>query len=413
MPLDPRSDIVARQYERWRYPAPIRDLADWTRHNWEWFDPVHAQRSLWPDRAYRPDLDILIAGCGTNQAAVFAFTNPQARVLAIDVSQASLEHQQFLKDRHGLRNLELKRLPIEEVAALGRDFDLIVSTGVLHHLADPPAGLKALGRCLRVDGVMGLMLYARYGRSGVAWLQSVFQDLRLGQDQASVELVKQALAQLPADHPAQAYLRHAHDLTADAAVVDTFLHGRERDYTVDDCVALVEAADLAFQGWLLKAPYYPHDPGGSASAFHARINALPERRIWSAMERIHTANACHFFMACRRERPQARYGIDFSAREAPDYVPIWRMRCGLQGAELHRPDWQLRLNPAQLAFAQGVDGHRSIRAIAAGVAQSSQAACSGAGELQAFGCQLFQALWRLDFVAMGLAPAAGEEPVSP
>lgn len=405
MTLDPRSDIVSRQYERWRYPAPIPDLTDWTRNNWEWFDPVHAHRCLWPDRGYRPELDILIAGCGTNQAAVFAFTNPQARVLAIDVSQASLEHQRFLRDRHGLRNLELMCLPIEEVAALGRDFDLVVSTGVLHHLVDPLVGLGALGQCLRVDGVMGLMLYARHGRSGVAWLQSVFQDLGLGQDQASVDLVKQVLAQLPADHPAQAYLRHARDLTADAAVVDTFLHGRERDYTVDDCVALIEAAGLNFQGWLLNAPYYPHDPSGPPSAFHARIDALPERRIWSVMERIHTTNACHFFMACRRERPRAGYGIDFSAPQALDYVPHWRMRCGLQGAQLHRPDWHFTLDPAQLAFAQGVDGRCSIRALAAAAAQDGRFERDGAADRQAFGRQLFQALWRLDFVAMGLEPS--------
>ena len=54
-------------------PAPVEDLAAWSATNWDWFDPAHAHRIFWPDRDYRPDLDILIAGCGTNQAAVFAF----------------------------------------------------------------------------------------------------------------------------------------------------------------------------------------------------------------------------------------------------------------------------------------------------------------------------------------------------
>ncbi len=89
----PRADVVARQYERWRYPEPVYDLEAWVRSNWEWFDPAHAHRILWPDRAYKPDLDILIAGCGTNQAAVFAFANPAAKVVAIDISQPSLDHQ--------------------------------------------------------------------------------------------------------------------------------------------------------------------------------------------------------------------------------------------------------------------------------------------------------------------------------
>jgi SAM-dependent methyltransferase len=89
-------------------------------------DPVHAHRIYWPDREYTPELDILIAGCGANQAACFALTNPSAKVVAIDVSQPSLDHQQYLKDKHGLKNLELHLLPIEELSALGLDFVALV-----------------------------------------------------------------------------------------------------------------------------------------------------------------------------------------------------------------------------------------------------------------------------------------------
>ena len=52
MKNDPRADVVSRQYERWQYPAPIQDLEAWVRNNWQWFDPNHAQRILWPDREY-------------------------------------------------------------------------------------------------------------------------------------------------------------------------------------------------------------------------------------------------------------------------------------------------------------------------------------------------------------------------
>ena len=55
---NPRADVVTRQYERYRYPQPIQDLEEWLPDNWEWFDPSHAHRVLWPDREYKPDLDI-------------------------------------------------------------------------------------------------------------------------------------------------------------------------------------------------------------------------------------------------------------------------------------------------------------------------------------------------------------------
>ena len=399
---DPRADVVSRQYERYRYPQPIQDLEAWVGNNWDWFDPVHAHRILWPDREYKPDLDILIAGCGTNQAAVFAFTNPAAKVVAVDVSQPSLDHQQYLKDKHGLWNLELHLLPIEELPTLGLDFDLIVSTGVLMVMADPLAGMKALAACLRPHGAIGVMLYAKYGRIGIEILQSVFDDLGLRQDDASVQMVKEMIAVLPADHPVQSYLRIAPDLQSDAGLVDTFLHGRDRSYTVDECIDLVTSAGLVFQGWLLNAPYYAHDLFAPAGGVDSAMNALPEAKIWSVMERIHTLNACHLFMACHPDRPKERYTIDFSTVDCLDYVPMMRLRCGLSGTEIFRPDWRMSLNAAQLPFVRNVDGRRTIREIAASVAQSGESPRASTADLEKFARKLFQSLWCLDFVAMAL-----------
>lgn len=399
---DAGADVVSQQYERWRYPPPVQDLAAWSVANWDWFDPAHAHRIFWPDRDYRPDLDILIAGCGTNQAAVFAFGNPGANVVGVDISQPSLDHQQHLKDTHGLDNLQLHLLPIEELPTLGRQFDLVVSTGVLHHMADPPAGLRALADCLRPDGVMALMLYAKYGRIGVELLESVFRDLGLRQDDSSVQLVKDTLSSLTADHPIQSYLKIAYDLQDDAALVDTFLHNRARSYTVDECLDFVASAGLVFQGWYHKTPYYPHDLFAPSSGFYPTVNALPEKQIWSVMERLQTLNGCHFFMACQPERPKSSYTIDFSAADALDYVPLMRMGCGVDGDEAFWPAGRIRLDPAQLAFLRNVDGQRTIRAIAADLARREPPNGVSAADLERYGCKLFQSLWRLDLVAMTL-----------
>jgi SAM-dependent methyltransferase len=397
-----RADVVSRQYEQWRYPPPIEDLAAWSATSWDWFDPVHAHRIFWPDRDYRPDLDILIAGCGTNQAAVFAFSNPDANVVGVDVSQPSLDHQQYLKDRHGLANLQLHLLPIEELPTLRREFDLVVSTGVLHHMADPPAGLKALAGCLRPDGVMALMLYAKYGRIGLELLASVFRDLGLRQDDSSVQLVKDALSTLTADHPIHSYLKIAHDLRDDAGLVDAFLHQRARTYTVDECLDFVASAGLAFQGWYHKTPYYPNDLFAPPSGFQPAVNALPEKKIWSVMERMQTLNGCHFFMACHPERPKDSYRIDFSTPATLDYVPAFRYRCGLSGTEIVWPGSRAGLNPAQLPFVQHIDGRRSIREIVQCVVQQHAVPDARVAELDKFARTLFQALWRVDLVAMAL-----------
>ncbi len=398
---NPRADVVSRQYERYRYPQPIQDLEGWLANNWEWFDPSHAHRILWPDREYKPDLDILIAGCRTNQAAVFAFMNPDAKVVAVDSSQSSLDHHQYLKDKHGLFNLELHLLPVEELPSLGRDFDLIVSTGVLHHLADPQAGMNAVARCLRPDGVMGVMLYAKYGRFGIELLQAVFRDLGLGQNEPSIALVRQTLSLLPADHPVQPYLRVARELQFDDALVDTFLPSRERSHTVDDCIDLVTSAGLVFQGWFHKAPYYPHEMFAAPNDVYPAINALPEPKLWSVKERPQSVTTRHFFMACRPDRPKESYTIDFSTQDCLDYVPLMRMRCGLSGTEIFRPGWRAALNSTHFPFVQHVDGKRTIREIAASV-QSGASSLGSAARVEKFARKLFEALWRLDFLAMAL-----------
>ena len=64
----------------------------------------------------------------------------------------------------------------------------------------------------------------------------------------------------------------------------------------------------------------------------------------------------------------------------------------------------MSLNAAQLPFVQSIDGRRTIREIAACVAQGQRPGQGGVVHSEKFGRKLFQALWRLDFLAMELNP---------
>jgi SAM-dependent methyltransferase len=405
MTNNPRADVVAQQYQKWQYPEPILNLEAWLSNNWQWFDPSHAHRILWPDRPYQPDIDILIAGCGTNQAAVFAYTNRAAKVVAIDVSQPSLDHLKFLKDKYSLKNLEMHLLPIEEIPSLNQTFDLIVSTGVLHHMAEPLVGMKSLAQALRPDGVAAIMLYARYGRAGVELMEAVFREMGLKQDEESLRMVKAAINSLAPSHPLQSYLSIAPDLQFDAGMVDTFLHGRDRSYTVEGCLDLVKSAGLVFQDWFMKTSYHPPTLTEPANAFFAAVNHLPNEKMWSVMERIRTVNACHYFLATRPDRAEQYYRIDFAAAHAPDNVPLWRLRCGVIGEEVIRPGWRFQLDPQQLALLKFVDGERSISEIAALTAQNGLVADADQAGLEDVALTLFEGLWRSDFIAIQLSSA--------
>lgn len=407
MKSNPTSDIVSQQYARWMYPQPILDISVWAENNWQWFDPSHAHRLFWPDRDYNPELDILVAGCGTNQAAIIAFNNPKSKVVAIDVSQPSLDHHAYLKAKHSLENLELHQLPIEDVKQLGQDFDLIISTGVLHHLASPEKGMSALASCLRPDGVAAIMLYARFGRGGVEMLQSVFREMGLGQSEPSLVMVREALKILPQDHPLRSYLSLAPDLQYDAGLVDTFLHGRDRSYTVKDCIELTSSAGLVFQDLFQKTSYYP--PQGQQSAFYNAIADLSDIEQWSVMERINHRNACHFFTACRPDRPVKSYAVGFEGTDYTGYIPHYRYRCGFNGQEIYKPNWKRGLGPAQAAVLNLIDGKRSIAEISLQASDALQKV-PVITDTTRFIRDLFRSLWQTDYLAFQLPTKPSSRP---
>jgi len=267
-------DEIAQFYERHPYPPPISDLDadvqawnDGSRRRVE-----HAR--MWPTVPYRDDREILVAGCGTSQAARYAARYPRAHVIGIDVSPASLAATRRLVERHDLTNLELFELPVEEVASLGRPFDHIVCTGVLHHLADPETGLHELRDVLAPAGALRLMVYASYGRYGVYLLQDYCRRLGITARPDEIADLVATLRELPTGHPISYALRDTPDFQDDDALADALLNPRDRSYTVHELLDLVSAAGLRFGRWVHQAPYLPNCGALTETPHGRRIAAM-------------------------------------------------------------------------------------------------------------------------------------------
>ncbi|MEX2582848.1 MAG: class I SAM-dependent methyltransferase, partial [Gemmatimonadota bacterium] len=126
-------------------------------------------------------LRILDAGCGTGDNTVFLaqqLRGTGAEIVALDFSDASIQINRARLEQRSLEGVRYVLAPIEEASVLGLgEFDFIVCTGVLHHLSSPLEGLSALRSMLKPDGIMGLMVYARYGREPVYLMQALLQRL--------------------------------------------------------------------------------------------------------------------------------------------------------------------------------------------------------------------------------------------
>ena len=272
-------------------------MSEFVKQSFDLSDPSLFRRKLWPRKIEPESLSILIAGCGANQVAHYAFTNRNSEVLGIDVSDSSLGHEAHLKQKHGLGNLELLQMSLGEIGSLGRTFDLIICTGVLHHLPDPDAGLRCLRDVLKPHGVISLMLYGSFPRVGVYMLQEVFRQLGLKQDAEGIGIVKRAIGVLPRWHHLNVYRQTAPDLGYNSGLVDTFLHPADRAFTVPEILKLARDNDLTLQSWLDNLTYSlsativdPQNP------VRKLAETLPVANQWEIVELMGQSVARHNFL---------------------------------------------------------------------------------------------------------------------
>src|SRR5580704_3311083 len=106
------AEQVSAFYECHPYPPPVDDLEAYRQ---AWNDQRRRADShlFWPNEPTRDDCSILVAGCGTTQAAHYAVRWPRAQVVGIDVSAKSIAFTQGLKRKHALGNLEVRQMPVD------------------------------------------------------------------------------------------------------------------------------------------------------------------------------------------------------------------------------------------------------------------------------------------------------------
>jgi SAM-dependent methyltransferase len=316
------ADRVQAFYERHPYPPPVDELESY-RRLWKEERRRRADHHLfWPARRYREDASVLVAGCGTSQAAKYALRWPAARVTGIDFSATSVRATEALKRKYDLRNLQVHQLPLERVGELGATFDQIVCTGVLHHLADPDVGLAALRDVLDRDGAMHLMVYAPYGRAGIYMVQELCRRIGVEASSDGIGDLVRALQVLPPGHPLEPLLREAPDFQDEAGLADALLNPRDRAYSVPQVFELLERAGLAFGRWVRQAPYSPHCGVMSTLALRERITQLAWRDQYAALELFRGTMVRHSFVAYRDTDREAAQRISFSGDAWFRYVPI-------------------------------------------------------------------------------------------
>jgi SAM-dependent methyltransferase len=395
---------VADFYERHPYPAPVDDL-DSYRRSWDNRRRRAESHLFWPAEPYRDGRSILVAGCGTTQAAHYAVRWPRSRVVGIDVSAKSIAFTQELKQKYALDNLEVRQLPVERAAELSESFEYVVSTGVLHHLPDSDAGLRALRDVLAPNGAMHVMVYAPYGRAGVYLLQDYCRRLRIGNSASEISDLAATLKALPPDHPIAPLLRNSPDFATSAGLADALLHPRDRSYSVPQLMEFLDRAGLEFGRWLRQAPYLPWCGALASAPHHSKLIELTAEGQYAAIELFRGTMLRHSAVAYRKDRLAQNASFDFEGDAWLRYTPVRlpdtivvrdRLPPGASAVLINRnhtyTDLYLPIDGPQDRLLEKIDGKRTIAEIC------------GPGD-RSLAREFFRQLWRWDQIVLDTSAA--------
>lgn len=312
---------VRNQYELLPYP-PIDPKDEHKRLMRTWLEDLPMINHYCFAGAERFDKGFraLVAGGGTGDATIFLAEQlraTDARIVHLDLSTASIKIAQERAAIRGLSNIDFIHDSLLNIPHLGLGpFDYINCSGVLHHLADPDAGLAALASVLAPEGAMGLMLYGTIGRIGVYQMQAMLGLLDDGAmaPQERITQAKQLLAALPDT----SWFKRGVELYGDSArtdadIYDMFLHAQDRSYTVEQIFAWL-ADQHGFHITLSdvqrgRFPYLPEMTlRPDAHALRKRARAMPARDQYALSEMLLGDLVKHSFYLTRSAATVAPYG---------------------------------------------------------------------------------------------------------
>lgn len=260
---DETSQRVREQYEQNPYPRWVLPPSPPAALSVNQF--VAAE---FPGVPFRPlddrnGIDILVAGCGTGHHPIAtARRYSGVRILAVDLSLASLGYAVRKTYEFGVRNIEYGQADILSLPSLGRTFDMVDASGVLHHLGDPMAGWRRLCEVTRPGGLMRIGLYSERGRAAVVAARSFTSASRYQATPADIRRCRQELMSTP-----MRSLAASHDFYCTSECRDLMFHVEEHRVGLTQIAEFLAAQNLRLIGFELDAStrqayraQFPGDP---------------------------------------------------------------------------------------------------------------------------------------------------------
>lgn len=237
-----RKPLIQDFYESNPYPT-------WTSK------PKHSESTL--DQIFKklnsnqapPNDNILVAGCGTGRHAIqIALTYPHAKIIGLDVSQASLQYATNKRDEYKIQNLEFIRGDLNNILTLNLRFSLIECIGVLHHLQDPLKGCRAILSALEDGGIAKIGLYSAHARTPIADLANLASENEIPYIPSNLERIRN-LAIQNYKYKRINEIVNSQDFFSRSGCMDLLFNPLEKAFSIRDIHSLIRTLNCEFAGF--------------------------------------------------------------------------------------------------------------------------------------------------------------------
>jgi SAM-dependent methyltransferase len=191
---------------------------------------------------------ILIAGCGTGQHSIGTASRFKgSKVLAIDLSLSSLSYAKRKTEELDFQNIDYMRADILDLGNLGRQFDIVESAGVLHHMDDPVAGWRVLTGCLKPGGLMNIALYSELARQHIVEMRQEISKAAIGMSDAAMRSFRTKVINSDQNHHKK--ILNSQDFYSLSTLKDLLFHVQEHRFTIPQIQDCLSELGLSFCGF--------------------------------------------------------------------------------------------------------------------------------------------------------------------
>ena len=192
--------------------------------------------------------EILIAGCGTGQQSIDTASRfKDSKVLAIDLSLSSLGYAKRKTEELGIDNIKYMQADILDLRQLNKQFDIIESAGVLHHMDNPMAGWKVLVDCLKPSGLLKIGLYSELARQHIVKIRKEISQKCIRAIDEEMRYFRALIMKSDKNHHKQ--IRRFTDFYSLSELKDLLFHVKEHRFTIPEIKEHLDTLDLQFCGF--------------------------------------------------------------------------------------------------------------------------------------------------------------------